>query len=97
MKKIRIIVAAGFLCILFLCSCDTDSLRGGETYTSPEGTNTIIIEYDWVSRPEYTKRHGMENQKYDSMREAVLWKQSAFPLIGLLRTRFVYIMSLMRR
>lgn len=52
MKRVFVMIG---VCICLLCGCDTDQGRG-EVLTSPEGTNTIVVEYDWVSRPRIYKK-----------------------------------------
>ncbi len=53
-KRFKYIVRlTAFLLVtcLFQSCCDTLFVASREVYTSPQGTNTIIIEYDHVCRP----------------------------------------------
>lgn len=56
MKKICFVGAVVLFCILSLYFWGNDRGRTGESYTSPDGTNTVIVEYDWVSRPKIYKK-----------------------------------------
>lgn len=51
-KKSRFISICFFTAIL-LCGC---SGQDSQEFTSPESTNTIIVEYDFVSRPTIYKK-----------------------------------------
>lgn len=46
-----------------------------EVYTSPEGSNTIIVKYDLVCRPDVFKKGFLWDKKYGTTQIPVLWKQ----------------------
>lgn len=56
MKKICFVGVMVLFCILSLYLSGIDRGRNAEIYTSPDGTNTVIMEYDWVSRPKIYKK-----------------------------------------
>lgn len=55
-KHIALLIV--FLLIFFLCKscCDALFVSDWESYTSPQGTNTVIVEYDHVCRPYVYKK-----------------------------------------
>ncbi|MCI8501817.1 MAG: hypothetical protein HFJ85_06220 [Oscillospiraceae bacterium] len=63
MKKLLLLTV--FLAMLFLCQGCYHLLANAEqeTFTSPEGTNTIIVQYDLVCRPTIYKRGWPWNRK----------------------------------
>lgn len=60
MKRKRIqyiaVLAALLLIIGLIRGCDVLSVSSREIYASPQGTNTIIVEYDHVCRPSVYKK-----------------------------------------
>lgn len=53
-----------FLLFIFLFrSCQAFGHDSELTYTSPQGTNTIIVKYDFVSRPSIFKKGFLWNKK----------------------------------
>lgn len=65
-----------FFCCILMTGC-TDFLK---TVTSPEGTHTLRIEYDFVSRPTvYEEKTGFDK---------LLWKYSG---AGFMETVFVHV------
>ena len=50
-KYIAGLAALLLVICLFQSCCDTLFVASRDVYTSPQGTNTIIIEYDHVCRP----------------------------------------------
>lgn len=60
-SKVRIRNVIGVLLLLLLViflfrSCQAFGYDSEFTYTSPQGTNVIIVKYDFVSRPSVFKR-----------------------------------------
>lgn len=51
--------------LIFLCRCSAIFFGyvEEETYTSPEGTNTIIVKYDLVCRPDVFKKESLWDKK----------------------------------
>ncbi len=61
-KKILLSIIA--LALLFLCQgCHLLANAEQEVFTSPEGTNTIIVQYDLVCRPTIYKKGWPRNRK----------------------------------
>lgn len=62
--KRTFILAVTLLAVLLLRSCNHIFLNTEQQkFTSPNGTNTIIIQYDFVSRPTIYKKGFLCNRK----------------------------------
>lgn len=64
-KPKRAILIVAVLLILFFvgASLFVSSLKEHDTFVSPEKTNTIIVEYDFVSRPTVYKKNLLGKEK----------------------------------
>ncbi len=65
-KKIKYMaVAAVLLLAVFLCRGCYNLFQNTEqeVFTSPQGTNTIIVQYDFVSRPTIYKKTWLGKRK----------------------------------
>ena len=63
--KYILLLAALFLVFCFCRSCcNVLFVSYRESYTSPQGTNTIIVEYDHVCRPYVYKHYSAHLKLY---------------------------------
>lgn len=59
----RLIVLLMILTVILLLHKCSESLTTSYSYTSPEGSNTIIVKYDLASRPTIYKKGLFYQQK----------------------------------
>ncbi len=65
-RRIKYIaLPAAFFLVICLCRgcCDALFVASREVYPSPQGTNTIIIEYDHVCRPYVCQKYKGQNRQ----------------------------------
>jgi len=60
---ILFLIAAGIFVFLPRCSTILFGYEEEEVHTSPEGTNTVIVKYDLVSRPDVFKKGRLWDKK----------------------------------
>lgn len=64
MKKYILCITFMLVCVMLAAMYRADyENRKQEAYTSPQGTNTITVKYDFVSRPSVYKKRGFWNSK----------------------------------
>lgn len=87
--KTAILLFLIFLVVFFCKSCyNTLSNAEQEIYTSPNETNTIIVQYDILCRPTLYKKHGLEKRRSGIIQEADLWKPYISELNGYPKMKF---------
>lgn len=71
----RLIVLLMILTVILLLHKCSESLTTSYNYTSPEGSNTIIVKYDLASRPTIYKKGFSISRRYGIIRDMGLMKQ----------------------